>query len=45
MGLKSDIPEADWDAHWDNFGSRNLETFLIYFSICFIRGLLLEIEV
>lgn len=27
-GLKSDIPEADWDAHWDNFGSRNLETFL-----------------
>jgi len=27
-GLKNDIPEADWDAHWDNFGSRNLETFL-----------------
>jgi hypothetical protein len=27
-GLKEDIPEADWDAHWANFGGRNLETFL-----------------
>jgi hypothetical protein len=27
-GLKEDIPEGDWDAHWANFGGRNLETFL-----------------
>lgn len=26
--LKAEIPGADWDAHWSNFGERNLVTFL-----------------
>lgn len=26
--FNSEIPGADWDAHWSNFGSRNIETFL-----------------
>lgn len=26
--LKEDIPEADWDKHWETFGSRNLEVMI-----------------